>query len=145
MGKGYGKGYGKGKGKISDMDDQGWSHVGAAGDDWNWAAGSEWGTAAEAVSGWPPAAAQWPPPVEAATPPWMAAAQQAWPPSSSSWPGAAGAPAAPPGLRSMTPAGFVGSFAPAPVTLKNRFQAFEERQVLDSAGAILDTHDDYKL
>ena len=63
------------KGKISDMDNQGWSHVGASGADWNWAAGSEWGTAAEAVPGCPPAASFWPPPVEAATPPWMAAAQ----------------------------------------------------------------------
>ena len=51
----------------------------------------------------------------------------------------------PPGLRSMTTAGFVGSFAPAPVILKNRFQVFEERQVIDSVGAILDTHEEYKL
>ena len=71
-GKGFGKGFGKGKGKgkISDVDEAGWTHVGAsAGGDWNWAAGPEW-AAAEAVPEWPPAAT-WPPPVEAATSPWM--------------------------------------------------------------------------
>ena len=67
-GKKGGKG-GKGKGKISDVDGQGWSHIGAGvgGAEWNWAAGSDWGTAAEAVSGWPPAAAQWSSQAEAAT------------------------------------------------------------------------------
>ena len=61
-GKGWGKGNGKkgkGKDKISDVDEQGWQHVGASSADWNWAAGSEWGNAAEAVPGWPPAATQW--------------------------------------------------------------------------------------
>ena len=144
-GKGFeGKGYGKGKGKVSDMDEAGWTHVGTGtGGDWNWAAGSEW-AAAEADPGWP-SAATWPSQVEVATPPWMAAAQTAqpaWPPS---WPGAAGAPAAPHGLRSMSPAGFVGSFAAAPVQLRNRFQAFEERHIIDSVGAVLDTHEEYKL
>ena len=117
-----------------------------SGADWNWAAGSDWGTAAEAVSGWPPAAAQWPPQVEAATPPWMAAAQPAWPSSSSAWPGAAGAapPTAPPGLRSMTPAG-VCSLSPAPVTTKNRFAAFSDRNIVDSNGAALDRDGSFDL
>jgi hypothetical protein len=39
-GKGKGKGYGKG-GRISEFDDAGWAHVGAA-PEWNWASGSEW-------------------------------------------------------------------------------------------------------
>ena len=56
-GKGKGKGYGK-NGRISEFDDAGWAHVGAA-PEWNWASGSEW-AAAEATQQWPPAAPQWP-------------------------------------------------------------------------------------
>ena len=135
-GRGKDKGKGKGKGKISDMDDQRRSHVGASGADWNWAVGPEWGIAVEAVPGCTLAAAFWPSPVEAATPPWMAAAQPAWPPSVFSWPAAGGgAPAAAPGLRSMTPAGGVYSLSPPPVTTKNRFEALADRCIIDSGGA----------
>ena len=67
-GKGKGKGYGKG-GRISEFDDAGWAHVGAA-PEWNLASGSEW-AAAEATSQWPPAASLWPPAsADAAPPPW---------------------------------------------------------------------------
>ena len=106
---GWGKGKGKGKGKISEFDDAGWSHVGAAAE-WNWAAGSDWAAAATSEAQWPPAVAE-------AQPPWIAAAQAAWPTgSTSAWPSApGGAPAAPPGLRSMSPMGGFHLLAPAPV------------------------------
>ena len=68
--------------------------------------------------------------------PWMTAAQPAWPVSAPGWPPAAGgAPAAPPGLRSMTPVGSFHSFAPAPIPTMNRFQAVEDRCVIESGGA----------
>ena len=35
--------------------------------------------------------------------------------------------------------------APAPVTVKNRFAALSERNIVDSHGAVLDTAEDYKL
>ena len=131
-GKGGWKGKGKGKGKISEFDDSGWAHLGAAAE-WNWAAGSDWAAAA-------PSEAQWPPAVAEAQPPWIAAAQPAWPPvSTPAWPLAAGgAPAAPPGLRSMSLGnpGFY-SLSLAPVPTRNRFQALEETNIVDSNGAAI--------
>ena len=96
---------------------------------WNWASGSEWAPA-EATQQWPPAAPQWPPAsAEAAVPPWMAPTQQpSWPTSSPAWPPAGGA-AAQGGFRSMSgpAAGFVGSFARAPVATRNRFMPLDDQ------------------
>ena len=131
-GKGaWGKGKGKGKGKISEFDDSGWAHVGAA-SEWNWAQGTDWAAAPE----WPPSGA-WPGQAAQAEavppPPWIAAAQPAWPPASTpSWPSA---PGTPPGLRSMSPSGGVYSLSMAPVPTKNRFEALTDRYVVDSDGA----------
>ena len=123
-GKGKGKGYGK-SGRISELDDAGWAHVGAA-PEWNWASGSEW-AAVEATQQWPPVAPQWPPAsAEVAAPPWMAPTQQpSWTPSAQAWPSASSS-AAQGAIRSMTgPVGFVSSLASA-VSTRNRFMPLDD-------------------